>query len=151
MSLIMSVHFILDNDSNDAPYTGSRGDVFIRISKPVENLWKKWFILIALQFRYTFYRPQTKRLRARKIGLQYKIRKGRKQIWGRFSNLWNSNEIQWNRLIWLTWSRILMCFRNTERKRHKKQFKFIFGDQNLLLRESTSVRCPPQQMMMEMT
>ena len=31
---IMSVHFILDNDSNDAPYTGSRGDVFIRISKP---------------------------------------------------------------------------------------------------------------------
>ena len=32
---------------------------------------KKWVILIALQFRYTFYRPQTKRLRARKIGLQY--------------------------------------------------------------------------------
>ena len=30
--------------------------------------------MIALQFRYTFYRPQTKRLRARKIGLQYKIR-----------------------------------------------------------------------------
>ena len=30
---------------------------------------KKWVILIALQFRYTFYRPQTKRLRARKIGL----------------------------------------------------------------------------------
>ena len=30
-------------------------------------------ILIALQFRHTFYRPQTKRLRARKIGLQYKI------------------------------------------------------------------------------
>ena len=29
---IISVHFILDND---APYTGSRGDVFIRISKPV--------------------------------------------------------------------------------------------------------------------
>ena len=26
-----------------------------------------------LQFRYTFYRPQAKRLRARKIGLQYKI------------------------------------------------------------------------------
>ena len=34
---------------------------------------KKWVILIALQFRYAFYRPQTKRLRARKIGLQYKI------------------------------------------------------------------------------
>ena len=34
---------------------------------------KKWVILIALQFRYTLYRPQTKRLRARKIGLQYKI------------------------------------------------------------------------------
>ena len=32
---------------------------------------EKWVILIALQFRYTFYRPQTKRLRARKIGLQY--------------------------------------------------------------------------------
>ena len=31
---------------------------------------KKWVILIALQFRYTFYVPQTKRLRARKIGLQ---------------------------------------------------------------------------------
>ena len=43
-------------------------------------------ILIALRFRYTFYRPQTKRLRARKMGLQYKIRNGRKQIWGRFSN-----------------------------------------------------------------
>ena len=35
--------------------------------------FKKWVILIALRFRYTFYRPQTKRLRARKIGLQYKI------------------------------------------------------------------------------
>ena len=35
---------------------------------------KKWVILIVLQFRYTFYWPQTKRLRARKIGLQYKIR-----------------------------------------------------------------------------
>ena len=51
--------------------TGSRGDVFVvRTSKPVENLWKKWVILIALQFRYTFCWPQTKRLRARKIGLQ---------------------------------------------------------------------------------
>ena len=29
---------------------------------------EKWVILIALQFRYTFYRPQTKRLRVRKIG-----------------------------------------------------------------------------------
>ena len=28
--------------------------------------------MIALQFRYTLYRPQTKRLRARKIGLHYK-------------------------------------------------------------------------------
>ena len=28
-------------------------------------------ILIALQFSYTLYRPQTKRLRARKIGLQF--------------------------------------------------------------------------------
>ena len=35
---------------------------------------KKWLLLIALQFRYTFYRPQTTRLRARKIGLQYEIR-----------------------------------------------------------------------------
>ena len=43
--------------------TGSRGDVFVvRTSKPVENLWKNglfWSRLI--QFRYTFYRPQTKR------------------------------------------------------------------------------------------
>ena len=30
---------------------------------------KKWVILIALQFRYTFYIPQTKRLRVRKIVL----------------------------------------------------------------------------------
>ena len=60
------------NPSRD---TGSRGDVFdVRISKPVEKFLKKWAILIALQFRYTFYIPQTKRLRARKIGLQYKIR-----------------------------------------------------------------------------
>ena len=56
--------------------TGSRGDVFVvRTSKPVENLWKNGVILIALHFRYTFYILQTKRLRARKIGLQYKIRK----------------------------------------------------------------------------
>ena len=33
---------------------------------------EKWVILIALQFRYTFYRPQTKRLRARKISLSIK-------------------------------------------------------------------------------
>ena len=88
---------------------------------------KKWVILIVLQFCYTFYRPQTKRLRARKIGLQYKIRKGRKQIWGRFSNPWNSNGIEWNRLILLTWSRILMHLPNTVQKRHKRAFKFIFG------------------------
>ena len=73
----------------------------------------------------------------------------RKQIWGRFSNLWNSNEIQWNCLIWLTWSRILMYLRNTVGKRHKKEFKFIFGDRNLRLRDSTSVCCPPQQKMTE--
>ena len=41
----------------------------IRTSKPVENLLKNCVVLIALQFRYTFYIPQTKRLRARKIGL----------------------------------------------------------------------------------
>ena len=36
---------------------------------------EKWVILIALQFRYTFHIiQQTKRLRARKIGLQYRIR-----------------------------------------------------------------------------
>ena len=29
--------------------------------------------LSKVRFRYTFYRPQTKRLRARNIGLQYKI------------------------------------------------------------------------------
>ena len=132
--------------------TGSRGDVFVvRTSKPVENLWKKWVIFIALRFRYTFYRPQTKRLRARKIGLQYKIRKGRKQIWARFSNPWNSNGIEWNRLILLTWSRILMYLPNTVGKRHKKAFKFIFGDRNLRLLESAFVRCAPQHMVTEMT
>ena len=112
---------------------------------------KKWVILIALQFCYTFYIQQTKRLRARKIGLQYEIRKGRKQIWGRFSNPWNSNGIEWNRLILLTWSRILMYLPNTVGKRHKKAFKFIFGDRNLRLQDSTFVRCAPQQMMTEMT
>ena len=34
---------------------------------------EKWVILITLQFRYTLYRLQTKRLRARKIGLQYTL------------------------------------------------------------------------------
>ena len=34
---------------------------------------EKWVILITLQFRYTFYRLQTNRLRARKIGLQYTL------------------------------------------------------------------------------
>ena len=82
---------------------------------------EKWVILIALHFRYTFYTPQTKRLRARKISLQYKMRKGRKQIWGRFSNPWNSNGIEWNRLILLTWSRIFMYLPNTVGKRHKKR------------------------------
>ena len=112
---------------------------------------KKWVILIASQFRYTFYRPQTKWLRARKIGLQYKIRKWRKQIWGRFLNPWNSNGIEWNRQILLTLSRILMYLPNTVGKRHKKAFKFIFGDRNLRLRDSAFVRCAPQQMVTEMT
>ena len=40
---------------------------------PSEKPLKKWGILIALQFRYTFFRPSTKRLRARKIGLHYKL------------------------------------------------------------------------------
>ena len=43
----------------------------VRTSKPVENPFKKWVILIALQFRYTFYRLQTKRLRALQIGLHF--------------------------------------------------------------------------------
>ena len=99
----------------------------------------------------TFYRAPSKRLRARKIGLQYKIRKGRKQIWGRFSNPWNSNGIEWNRVILLTWSRILMYLPNTVGKRHKKVFNFIFGDRNLRLRDSAFVCCAPQQMVTEMT
>ena len=40
---------------------------------PSEKPLQKWGILIALQFRYTFFRPPTKRLRARKIGLHYKL------------------------------------------------------------------------------
>ena len=131
--------------------TGSRGDVFVvRTSKPVENIWKNGF-LIASQFRYTFCIPQTKRLRARKIGLQYKIRKGRKQIWEQFSNPWNSNGIEWNRLILLTWSRIVLYLPNTVGKQHKKAFKFIFGDRNLQLRNKAFVSCAPQQMVTEMT
>ena len=49
------IYFVQDS-------TGSRGDVFVvRTSKPVENLWKNGLFMIPLQFRYTFYRPQTKR------------------------------------------------------------------------------------------
>ena len=52
-------------------HTGSRGNVFVvRTSKPVENLWKNGFFWSRYSFRYIFYRSQTKRLRARKIGLQ---------------------------------------------------------------------------------
>ena len=109
--------------------------------------WSRWWS----HYSFTFCIPQTKRLRARKIGLQYKIRKGRKQIWGRFSNPWNSNGIEWNRLILLTWSRILMYLPNTVGKRHKKAFKFIFGDRNLRLQNKAFVSCAPQQMVMEMT
>ena len=43
--------------------TWSRGDVFRTRRKPL----KKWVILIALQFRYTFCMLETKRLRALKI------------------------------------------------------------------------------------
>ena len=60
-----------------------RVDLLMNTQGPEMCLWsehqntsktsEKWVILIALQFRYTFYRPQTKRLRARKIGLQYRI------------------------------------------------------------------------------
>ena len=121
----------------------SRGDVFVeRTLKPVENLWKNGLFWS----RYSFV-THTKRLRARKIGL----RKRRKQIWGRFSNPWNSNGIEWNRLILLTWSRILIYLPNTVGKRHKKAFKFIFGDRNLRLRNSAFVRCAPQRMVTEMT
>ena len=100
----------------------------VRTSKLVENLRKKKGLFWSRYSFVTFYRAPSKRLRARKIGLQYwqyKIRKGRKQIWGRFSNPWNSNGIEWNRLILLTWSRILMYLPNTVGKRHKKVFKFI--------------------------
>ena len=81
----------------------------------------------------------------------YKIRKGRKQIWGRSSNPWNSNGIEWNRLILLTWSRIPMYLPNTVGKRHEKAFKFIFDDRNLRLRDSAFVCCASQQMVTEMT
>ena len=127
--------------------------LWIKLNGLNERRYKLFLYVTCLQtqFRYTFYIPQTKRLRAHKIGSQYKIRKGRKQIWGRFSNPWNSNGIEWNRLILLTWSRILMYLPNTVGKRHKKAFKFIFGDRNLRLRDSAFVRCAPQQMMTEMT
>ena len=50
--------------------TGSRGDVFVvRTSKLVENPWKNGLFRSRYRVRYTFNRPQTKRLRARKIGL----------------------------------------------------------------------------------
>ena len=53
--------------------TGSRGDVFVVRTSNRSKTSEKWVILITLQFRYTFYRLQTKRLRARKIGLQYTL------------------------------------------------------------------------------
>ena len=53
--------------------TGSRGDVFVvRTSKPVENFWKNGLFWSRYSF-VTFYRPQTNRVRARKMGLQCKI------------------------------------------------------------------------------
>ena len=109
----------------------------VRTSKPVENIWNNGLIAltIALRFRYTFCIPQIKRLRARKIGLQYKIRKGRKLIWDRFSNPWNSNGIRLNCLILLTWSRIVMYLPNTVGKRHKKAFKFSATEINGFKRE----------------
>ena len=62
--------------------SGAQGPEEMCLSLEHQNASKtseKWVILIALtialQFRYTFCIPQTKRLRARKIGLQYKIRK----------------------------------------------------------------------------
>ena len=73
--------------------TGSRGDVFVvRKSKPVENLWKKWVILNALQFRYTFYRPPSRSAysikygeRGKKFGADFRIPETQMQL----------NEIAW--------------------------------------------------------
>ena len=44
-----------------------------------------------------------------------------------------------------------MYLPNTVGRRHKKAFKFIFGDRNLRLRDSAFVRCAPQQIVTEMT
>ena len=60
--------------------SGAQGPEEMCLSLEHQNASKtseKWVILIALtialQFRYTFCIPQAKRLRTRKIGLQYKI------------------------------------------------------------------------------
>ena len=80
-SLVMSMRFIFGDDWNDA-LSWSRFGCLHRVQRrcvclKIKTRWKplkRWVILIALHFRYTFYRPQTKRLSARKIGLKYKIR-----------------------------------------------------------------------------
>ena len=75
-----------------------------------------------------------------RLTVQNTENKGRKQIWGRFSNPWNSNGIEWNRLIVLTWPRILMYLPNTVGKWHKKAFKFIFCDRIRSLCTATNHR-----------
>ena len=61
-------------DSHIVSLRQAQGPEEMCLSKTRRKPLKKWVILIALRFRYTFYIPQTKRLRARKAGLQYKIR-----------------------------------------------------------------------------
>ena len=52
--------------------TRSRGDVFVVRTKNPSNTSEKmgYFDRVTVSLPDTFYRPQTKRLRARKIGLQ---------------------------------------------------------------------------------
>ena len=61
------LHCLITECKFDALNTGSRGDVFVvRTSKPFENLWRNG--LFWSRYRFTFYRPQTKRLRATAFG-----------------------------------------------------------------------------------
>ena len=60
-------------DSHIVSLRQAQGPEEMCLSKTRRKPLKKWVILIALRFRYTFYIPQTKRLRVRKVGLQCKI------------------------------------------------------------------------------
>ena len=103
--------------------TGSRGDVFVvRTSKPVENLGKNGLFWS----RYSFVTHSIDRKpRGSQDRLAVKDKEREETNLGPIFESLKLNGIEWNGLILLTWSGILMYLPNTVGKRHKKVFKFI--------------------------